>query len=84
MLSLQFHCSLDESASITLISGISGILTGIAISIAVEYVRGQSFIVSTRVCVISFVFSVFVGIFFGMNPAARAAKLDPVLALAGE
>ncbi|EMB22988.1 ABC transporter permease [Treponema denticola] len=75
---------LVESAAITLIGGIAGILTGIAISIAVEYVRGQSFIVSTGACAISFVFSVFVGIFFGMNPAARAAKLDPVLALAGE
>ena len=32
----------------------------------------------------SFVFSVFVGIFFGLNPASRAAKLDPVVALSGE
>ena len=35
-------------------------------------------------CGIAFVFSAFVGIFFGLNPASRAAKLDPVLALAGE
>ena len=75
---------LVESAAITLIGGIAGIIIGIAISIAVEYVKGQSFIVSTGACAVSFVFSVFVGIFFGMNPAARAAKLDPVLALAGE
>ena len=75
---------LVESAAITLLGGIAGILIGIAISIAVEYVKGQSFIVSTGACAVSFVFSVFVGIFFGMNPAARAAKLDPVLALAGE
>ena len=35
-------------------------------------------------CIIAFVFSVFVGIFFGLNPASRAAKLDPVIALSGE
>ena len=75
---------LVESASITLMGGIIGILLGIGISFAVEYVRSQSFIINWSACVISFVFSVFVGIFFGLNPASRAAKLDPVEALAGE
>ena len=75
---------LVESAAITLIGGILGILIGITISLAVEYIKGQSFIISWTACLIAFVFSVFVGIFFGLNPAARAAKLDPVLALAGE
>lgn len=75
---------LVESASITLIGGFLGIILGIFISLAIEYVKSQAFIVSTASCLISFVFSVFVGIFFGLNPAARAAKLDPVAALAGE
>ena len=75
---------LVESAAITLIGGLLGIIFGIMISLAVEYVKGQSFIISWTACLIAFVFSVFVGIFFGLNPAARAAKLDPVLALAGE
>ena len=75
---------LVESASITLIGGILGIVLGIIISIAVEYVQSQAFIVSWQACVIAFVFSVFVGIFFGLNPASRAAKLDPVIALSGE
>ena len=75
---------LVESASITLMGGIIGILLGIGISFAVEYVRSQSYIINWTACVVSFVFSVFVGIFFGLNPASRAAKLDPVEALAGE
>jgi putative ABC transport system permease protein len=75
---------LVESASITLMGGLIGILLGIGISIAVEYVRSQSYVINWSACIISFVFSVFVGIFFGLNPASRAAKLDPVEALAGE
>lgn len=75
---------LVESAAITLIGGIIGILIGISVSLIVEGIKGQAFAVSFWACAVSFVFSVFVGIFFGLNPAARAAKLDPVLALSGE
>jgi len=75
---------LVESASITLIGGFLGILSGITISLAIEYVKNTGFSISPRACIISFAFSVATGIFFGLNPAARAAKLDPVVALAGE
>lgn len=75
---------LIESASITFIGGIIGIICGIIISLAVEYVQKQSFIINVNACIISFIFSVIVGIFFGLNPASRAAKLDPVIALSGE
>ena len=75
---------LIESASITLLGGIMGIIAGIAVSLAVEYVQSNAFIINTGACIITFVFSVFVGIFFGLNPASRAAKLDPVIALSGE
>lgn len=75
---------LIESASITLLGGIIGIIVGIAVSLAVEYVQSNALIISWNACLVSFVFSVFVGIFFGLNPASRAAKLDPVIALSGE
>lgn len=75
---------LIESASITLFGGIIGIIFGIAISLAVEYVQSNAYVISWSACVVAFVFSVFVGIFFGLNPASRAAKLDPVVALSGE
>ena len=75
---------LIESASITLLGGMIGIIVGIIVSLAVEYVQSNTLIINTKACVISFAFSVFVGIFFGLNPASRAAKLDPVIALNGE
>ncbi len=75
---------LIESAAITIMGGTIGIILGIGISFAVEYVRSLSYVVSINACVISFVFSVLVGIFFGFSPASRAAKLDPVVALSGE
>ena len=75
---------LIESASITLFGGVIGIIFGVIISLAVEYVQSQSLVISWNACIISFVFSVLVGIFFGLNPASRAAKLDPVIALSGE
>lgn len=75
---------LIESASITLMGGTIGIILGVLISVAVEYVRGQNFAINWFSCVIAFAFSVLVGIFFGFSPASRAAKLDPVIALSGE
>ena len=74
---------LVESASITLVGGVIGIILGICVSFSVEYVKNQPFTVQIQACLISFLFSVFVGIFFGLSPAIRAAKLDPVNALAG-
>ena len=74
---------LVESASITLLGGGIGILLGIALSLAIEYVATDlPYAIKFSSCLISFVFSVFVGIFFGLSPAMKASKLDPVEALA--
>ena len=75
---------LVESASITLIGGFFGVITGIVVSLIVEFFQKQAYVINFQACAIAFVFSVFVGIFFGLNPASRAAKLDPVIALSGE
>lgn len=74
---------LVESAGITLLGGFFGVVLGSTLSLIIEYITSQPYAVRGSACLIAFVFSVFVGIFFGLSPAVRASKLDPVEALAG-
>jgi len=75
---------LVESASISLLGGIFGIIFGLILSAVATYVMDWAYAVQWSACLIAFFFSAFVGVFFGLNPASRAAKLDPVEALASE
>lgn len=75
---------LVESATISLTGGFLGIILGIVISLIAVLILDWAFALNIGVCIGSFVFSAVVGIFFGYNPASRAAKLDPVEALSAE
>lgn len=75
---------LVEAAAITIIGGSIGIIAGIIISTVVTYILDWSFNIQWSAVLFSFAFSALVGLFFGYNPAARAARLDPVDALASE
>ncbi|MDR1468088.1 MAG: ABC transporter permease [Spirochaetaceae bacterium] len=75
---------LVESAAITVLGGILGLAFGLALSAVIVAVLKWTFAIALPACVAAFLFSAFVGIFFGFYPASRAAKLDPVEALAAE
>jgi putative ABC transport system permease protein len=75
---------LVESAALTLMGGAAGITLGIGLSAVTVSFFGWVLVIDPLNCAAAFVFSAAVGIFFGIHPAIRAARLDPVEALAGE
>lgn len=72
---------LIESASISLIGGTVGIFLGLGVTRIITGFANLPFIVSPIAVGGAFVFSAGVGIFFGIYPANKASKLDPVDAL---
>ncbi len=75
---LQF---LIESAIISLIGGLIGIVLGVGGAILLASVGGWATIVSAAAVVVALVVSAAVGLFFGIYPASRAAALHPIEAL---
>jgi putative ABC transport system permease protein len=72
---------LVETTMITVTGGFVGTVVGVGLSQLVAYFAGWSTIVSVTSVVVACFVSVSVGIIFGLYPAMRAAKLDPVRAL---
>ena len=77
---------LIESATITLVGGALGIIVGVAIAflvfVGVNYFGYDwRFIVTPSSVVISVFMAIGVGLIFGLWPANRASKLNPIEAL---
>jgi len=74
----QFLC---EAAVLTSIGGLIGILCGSAIGVSINLATGFPISLPWWSFAIGVGFSATVGIVFGMLPAVRASKLDPIEAL---
>jgi len=70
-----------ESIIICAIGGILGILLGLGLGSIGAKAMGFVNTISPVVIIISFTFSMFIGVFFGYYPAKKAAELDPIEAL---
>ena len=72
---------LTESAMLSACGGILGVLLGTSLVLAGGAMLGMKVIIRPSVILIAVSFSAVVGIFFGLYPASRAAKADPIDAL---
>jgi putative ABC transport system permease protein len=78
---LQF---MMEATSLSIGGGIAGILIGLLGSFVVRYATKWPVSLSVMPIIISFGFSFVVGFFFGVYPARKASRLDPIEALRAE
>ena len=72
---------LIESATLTGIGGLIGIVMGLFAAKGVSNLIRFPYSVPVVWVIVAFLFSAFIGIIFGIYPANRAAKMDPIKAL---
>src|ERR1035437_2575295 len=78
---LQF---LIESATMALVGGAIGVLCGVAFAKLITIVIGFPTSIQAWSVLLGLFMATATGVFFGVSPASKAAKLDPVVALRAE
>jgi putative ABC transport system permease protein len=72
---------LVEAVLISLLGGLLGVVFGFAMSRMIAWLAGWSTVTTFTSILLAFFFSVSVGLVFGIYPARKAARLDPVEAI---
>ena len=75
---------LIEALTLSLLGGLIGIVVGLGVSAFIGQVAGWGFSFSPTIVAVALLFSLAVGIVFGVWPARQAARLDPISALRWE
>lgn len=75
---------LTEAAVLTSLGGILGVVSGIGLAYMLARVMGTPVAISAPACIIAVAFSMIIGIVFGLVPAVKASKLNPIDALRHE
>ena len=75
---------LTEAAVLTSMGGVLGVLCGMALAQMLSKVMGTPVVFSAPACIIAVAFSMVIGIVFGLIPAVKASRLNPIDALKHE
>ncbi|MGZ9276284.1 MAG: ABC transporter permease [Candidatus Limnocylindrales bacterium] len=72
---------LVEALTLSLLGGLIGIAVGLGVSALIGQIAGWGFAFNPSTVVAAVLFSLLVGVVFGVWPARQAARLDPINAL---
>jgi putative ABC transport system permease protein len=72
---------LIEALILALMGGLVGAISGAAAAVAIAWKAGWPVLISPWAIILACGFAGFIGISFGLYPAHRAARLDPIVAL---
>lgn len=75
---------LVESALLSGAGGLAGLVIGVTAAFVVASLGYWNVVISWPAVILAITFSIAVGIAFGVYPAQRAARLDPIVALSAE
>jgi putative ABC transport system permease protein len=75
---------LIETVVLSTIGGTVGLGLGIFIPLLITLFAGMPTVITPVSIILPFIISISIGIVFGIYPAARAAEVDPIIALRHE
>jgi macrolide transport system ATP-binding/permease protein len=75
---------LAEAIVVTAVGGVMGVLLGVGGGLLIPLFFEMDVVFTPKVMILSFCCAAAIGLIFGFAPARKAARLDPVVALANE